>query len=639
MTKKSFVSMLLSFSLVFSLVSVLLVKPVDAKTVRVAIISALSGDVTIKKGGGSKTYDAYESMSLNQGDTVYTGDSSSVTLNLASGDADVTLGDNAELNVSDLNSANGNKKSKLKVWAGSMWVKVKSLAGANDEFEVETPTAVMGVRGTQFFVSVDPVSGKTKMAVGSGRVSASTVTSNSDETQATTITYVNPTQEISLDSRDETNDLDLKVEFFDLEDFIKNASPEIIKELILNKAEIDKENDEFIAKKQKEIADGTITNDKNSLSIKNQSDLDKVKQNLDNLIGNVAKQAIADKKLDQKTVDAIIAEVNKKIDSTDKKLDLSKVKPLDKTAGVDPELEKKKQEELKKLEEAKLKSKLEKEKAESAAKQKLADALKKLEDEKKKITEAKLAAEAKAKAEAEAKLKATLSEQEKKAFEAAQEPKSGNNTPPASNNTGNNSESESGSESGSGSGPGPEVPPLTPSVSLSTVAIVPGEIVIPLTVINSEGPNEGSPPIPYYLHPYYLNIDITGITNIYAVEVHLLYGSQTEYLHGIPLINKDIFYKINDSTSADYIKEYRSDYESEGTNELIYAVTKFGTGEKVSASEKTTLVSIPMFSYADDQIRVGKIVIVKKIGQEFNKLTLEDLPQIIPANVEGHYIP
>ncbi|MGO4495966.1 FecR domain-containing protein [Paenibacillus sp. 2RAB27] len=594
MTKKSFVSVLLSFSLVFSLVSVLLVKPVDAKTVRVAIISVLSGDVTIKKGGGSKTYDAYESMSLNQGDTVYTGDSSSVTLNLASGDADVTLGDNAELNVSDLNSANGNKKSKLKVWAGSMWVKVKSLAGADDEFEVETPTAVMGVRGTQFYVSVDPVSGKTKMAVGSGRVSASTVTSNSDETQTTTITYVNPTQEISLDSRDETNDLDLKVEFFDLEDFIKNASPEIIKELILNKAEIDKENDEFIAKKQKEIADGTFTGDKNSLSIKNQSDLDKVKQNLENLIGNVAKQAIADKKLDQKTVDAIIAEVNKKIDSTDKKLDLSKVKPLDKTAGVDPELEKKKQEELKKLEEAKLKAKLENDKKAEEAKLKLAAALKKLEEEKKKIAEEKLAAEAKAKADAEAKLKATLSEQEKKAFETAKEEanKGTSTTPPTQPASGdnNNGNDNSGGDTGT--------PAPTPVVSMEVV----DKVDIPIGEVATRT-------------SFNLNINLTDFIDtygkdIYGVEVHLLYGFNAHYNYysEVPFsANSAIF---NDPLkSADYIKAY----ESQGTqNELIYAVTNFGSAANISVTGKKKLVSIPMETFGATDISVGKIVIVRK---------------------------
>ncbi|WP_157264525.1 FecR family protein [Paenibacillus oryzisoli] len=589
MTKKSFISVLLSFSLVFSLVSVLLVKPVDAKTVRVAIISALSGDVTIKKGGGSKTYDAYENMSLNQGDTVYTGAGSSVTLNLASGDADVTLGDNAELNVSDLNSANGNKKSKLKVWAGSMWVKVKSLAGADDEFEVETPTAVMGVRGTQFFVSVDPVSGKTKMAVGSGRVSASTVTSSSEETQTTTITYVNPTQEISLDSRGETNDLDLKVEFFDLEDFIKNASPEIIKELILNKAEIDKENDEFIAKKQKEITDGTSTNDKNSLSITNQSDLDKVKQNLDNLIGNVAKQAIASSKLDQKTVDLIIAEVNKKIDSTDKKLDLSKVKPLDKTAGVDPELEKKKQEELKKLEEAKLKSKLEKEKAEAAAKQKLADALKKLEDEKKKIAEAKLAAEAKAKAEAAAQLKAGMTKDELDKFNAAADSKKDTTTQPG---TGNNN---GGDEDTSTPAPAP-----TPVVSMEVVD----------TVVEPNPNVEG----PSYTR-FNLNINMTDFIDsygkgIYGVEIHLLYGFNAHYNYHseVPFTaNSTIF--TNPLTSADYIRAY----ESQGPqNELVYAVTNFGSVPNNSVTGTKRLVSIPMETYGATTITVGKIVIVRK---------------------------
>nr|WP_246320398.1 FecR family protein [Paenibacillus qinlingensis] len=538
-------------------------------------------------------------MSLNQGDTVYTGDSSSVTLNLASGDADVTLGDNAELNVSDLNSANGNKKSKLKVWAGSMWVKVKSLAGADDEFEVETPTAVMGVRGTQFFVSVDPVSGKTKMAVGSGRVSASTVTSNSDETQSTTITYVNPTQEISLDSRDETKDLDLKVEFFDLEDFIKNASPEIIGELIRNKAEIDKENDEFIATKQKKIADGTLTNDKNSLSIKDQSELDRVKQNLDNLIGNVAKQAIASSKIDQKTVDAIIAEANKKIDSPDKKLDLSKVKPLDKTAGVDPELEKKKQEELKKLEEAKLKSKLEKEKAEAAAKQKLADALKKLEDEKKKIAEAKLAAEAKAKAEAEAKLKAGMTEKEKQEFEAN---KQGTTTPTTP------TQPASGDNSNSGGDTSPPAP--TPVVSL--------EVADKVDVSIGEVATRTS---------FNLNINMTDFINtygkdIYGVEIHLLYGFNAFYNYHseVPFTaNSTIF--TNPLTSADYIKAY----ESQGPqNELLYAVTNFGSVPNISFTGTKKLVSIPMETYGATTISVGKIVIVRKATN--NQVEKIDVP-------------
>lgn len=98
---------------------------------------------------------------------------------------------------------------------------------------------------------VDPVTGSIKMAVGAGKVSASTVTNTEESEQKTTVTYLYPTQQISLDSRDETEDLSLKVDFLDLDDFVKQASPEVIKEFILNKAEIDKENDEFIAKSKR----------------------------------------------------------------------------------------------------------------------------------------------------------------------------------------------------------------------------------------------------------------------------------------------------------------------------------------------------------------------------------------------------
>ncbi|WNR43174.1 FecR domain-containing protein [Paenibacillus roseipurpureus] len=597
MTKKSFLSVLLSFSLLFSLLSVLIVKPVDAKTVRVALISELSGDVTVKKGGGSKVYDAYENMSLNQGDTVYTGDDSSVTLNLSSGDADVTLGDNAELNVSDLNSSNGNKKSKLKVWAGSMWVKVKSLAGADDEFEVETPTAVMGVRGTQFYVFVDPVSGQTKMAVGSGRVSASTVTSNSDDTQTTTITYLNPTQQITMDGRNETDDLGLKVEFLDIDEFIKQASPEIIKELIQNKAEIDKENAEFVEKKKKELADGKVVDDQTSLSIKSLSDLGKVSSNLENLVGNIAKKALDDKKLSKDEIDKAVKTANDKITDTTKKLDLNNVKPLDKTAGVDPDAEAKKQEALKKLEEAKLKAKLEKEKAEEEAKKKLADALKKLEEERKKLEEAKKAAEDKAKAEAEAKLKEALSAKEKEEFEKAKSANDGKTTTTTTTGTGN---SNSGSST---------VTP--PSVSLNVRDAQTHEGEGTYTTFN-------------------LDVNLSDFTGIYGVEVHLLYTGDVypdlSTVEGDGLENGTIF---DSSTSADYFNHY-GNYTS---GEFIYAVTKYGTVDNtVAFTGAKKLVTIPLGVYGSGQVSVGKIVIVRKDGTVVTQIPI-DVTKILPVHV------
>ncbi|MDQ0889997.1 hypothetical protein QFZ81_005085 [Paenibacillus sp. V4I9] len=597
-TKKSFVALFLSFCLVFSLVSSLLIKPVEAKTVRVAVVAAISGDVTIKKGGGSKSYDAYESMSLNQGDTVYTGAGSSVTLNLSNGDADVTLGENAEINVSDLNTSDGNKKSKLKVWAGSMWVKVKSLAGSDDEFEVETPTAVMGVRGTQFFVSVDPKTGAIKMAVGAGKVSASTVTNGADSTQKTTITYLYPTQQISLDARDETDDLSLKVDFLDLDDFIKDASPEIIKEIILNKAEIDKENDEFIAKKKKEIEDGKLVDDKTSLSVKDQAELDKVKQNLDNLIGNIAKKALAENKVDKESLNNIIEQANAKIDKQEKKLDLNNVKELDKTAGVDAEKEKIKKEMLQKLEAEKLKKQLEEAKKQEELKKQLAAALKALEEQKIKILEAVKVAEEKAKADAEAKLKESYTDKEKKDFD---DKKNGTNT----------SVPGSGGNSGNSGGSDPD-PVLVPSVRLAATAIPEssnGEFTLDINLSN-----------------------FVGVNDIYGVEIHLLYDENTYYYDNpnAPIINGNIFKPQN---SADHIKEYHG---STG-KELVYAVTNFGsTSGNIAVTGAQKLVTIPLHGFGEQTISVDKIVVVRKNGSTVQNIEIP-LASIPPVTITTEF--
>lgn len=580
-----------------SVFSFVLAKPADAKTVRVAIIASLSGDVTVKKGGGSKTYDAYESMSLNQGDTIYTGDDSSVTLNLSNGDADVTLGDNAELNVSDLNTADGNKKSKLKVWAGSLWVKVKSLAGSDDEFEVETPTAVMGVRGTQFYVSVDPVTGNIKMAVGAGKVSATTVRTNDANDQQESVAYLYPTQQITLDSRDEADDLDAKVEFLDLEDFIKQASPSVLEEFIKNKAEIDKENDEFIAQKQKELNEGKSTSDNTSLSVKSQADLDKVKKNLDNLVGNVAKEALKEQKITKDSLNKIIEETNKKITDASKKIDLDKVQPLDKTAGVDPELEKKKQERLKALEEKKLQKKIEAEKKLEDAKQKLADQLKALEEQKKKQEEAQKAAEAKAKAEAEAKLKASMTEKEKKDYDNA---KDGTTSPPASvSNPGPTSPSDSG---GSGSqNPDSET---QPSVKLTTTLL-------------SDRTGEGG------LHTYFdLGIDLsdfTGSNDIFGVEVHLQYDGGIWLNRDEPQRLGNIFVA---ESSADYLKPYEYEEGYYNTQELVYAVTNLANGQNIGFTGSKHLVTIPMGGWGGNQIKVSKLVIVRKNGTNVQNIEI-----------------
>jgi len=609
---KKLFSLGISLCLLFSLLSMVLAKPADAKTVRVAVIASLSGEVTVKKGGGSQVYDAYQDMSLNEGDTIITGAEASVTLNLSHGDADVTLGAYAEVNVSDLNTSDGNKKSKLKIWAGSLWVKVKSLVGSDDEFEVETPTAVMGVRGTQFFVGVDPVTGQIKMAVGAGKVSASTVTTNADNHQTVQITYLYPTQQIALDARDEVQDPSLKVQMVDLEDLIQSASPEVIKAIIANKAAIDQENDAFIARKKKELEAGGLAVDGTSLYVPDLAALDKVKKNLDNLVGNIAKQAVSSSKISKTDMDKLVAGTNGKMSPTDRKLVLDDVQDLDQTAGVDPEAEKRKQEALQKLEAEKLAKQAAEQQKLDALKKQLEAQLKAAEEAKRKVEEANKKAEDEAKAKAEAELKKSMTDAEKKAYDDA---KNGGSSPPAS---GVGSGGGGGKDSGTPSKPAPSV-----SLSRSVLDFSHFNLNVQMSDFGTE-------------HP------------LYAAEIHLQYAHRMNgQKYGIyagdgqseVTVSHDSSSRIfQPDTSAESVRDYASDDPSANVSnhELIYTVTNFGSGSsEISFNGTKTLVSIP-FSFngpvtedALKTMKVGYIKLVRKDGSDAATVT------VVPLNIQG----
>ncbi|WP_162463206.1 chitobiase/beta-hexosaminidase C-terminal domain-containing protein [Paenibacillus psychroresistens] len=375
-----------------TLISTGIATPALGKSSRIAIISDLTGSATVKSSGGSREYDAYIDMGLAQGDYITTDANSSVTFKIKDHEDEVTIGSNAVVSLTTLTDKGKGKKSKIKVLSGSVWSNVKKLSGG-DDFEVETPTAVMAVRGTKVLTNVDSETGETYVAVAAGTVSAKTNSEDATEDEGKEI-LIAPSQQLSLDSRDEVTDLEDKVAIIDPEKLVSETPSEIIEAIIKDKADIDRENAEFIAAQKEKIANGDPTGIArdgagSSLDTKDQSELDKVAKNLDNLIGNVAKTAIEEKKVDKEKIDKIIEELNKDITDPTKKLDLDKVLPMDKTAGVDPELQKKKDEELKKLEAAKKAADEVKKAAEDAAKLKLAEALKKLDAEKARIAKEK----------------------------------------------------------------------------------------------------------------------------------------------------------------------------------------------------------------------------------------------------------
>ncbi|SFL27454.1 FecR family protein [Paenibacillus sp. 1_12] len=420
-SSKSFLSLFVAFSMVFSLLSVVISEPIQAKSTRTAIVVNIKGNVTVKKSGGSKSYTAYNDMTLNQGDVISTGASSSVVVRIADHDDEITIGDNAEVSVTDLANEGNGKQSKISSWAGSMWVKVKTLVGAQDEFEVETPTATMGVKGTQFFTGVNPVTGETFVVVGAGAVQTTTTTyqqSDISNPQNDNTTLLLPTQQINLTGRDEVTDVATKTEIIDIFQFVERSSPELLEAIIKNKAEIDKENAEFIEKKKAEIAENNKADTGNSaLTIKDIETLNKISKNLDNLIGNIIKAALDQKKIDPNKMNQIVAEANAKLSETDKKIDLNKVEPLDRTAGLDSEKEKQKQAELQKLKEEKERKLAEKKKLEQEQLDKNKAILDALAKEKQRLEEANKKTEEAAAKQAEANYINQLSTAEQAAFE------------------------------------------------------------------------------------------------------------------------------------------------------------------------------------------------------------------------------
>lgn len=461
---RSLLALVVVFCMMFSMIAAIGSPSAWAKSTRAAIVVEVNGDVSVRKAGGSKSYTAYEDMSLNQGDLIITGASSSVVLRTADHDDELTIGEHAEVSLTELANQGNGKTSKFKMWAGSAWMKVKSLVSSEDSFEVETPTAVMGVRGTSLFTSVDPITGRTSMIVTAGIVRATTTTAIENEQtrkalQESKFTNVYPSQQIILDSRDQVADLRAKVDYADIGSLVNSASPRVIESIVRGMAEIQKENDELKQTLLQKLQNPPKPGDTGTLKIQSLDDLNKISKNFDSLISLIAKEAIDAKKIEQKLID----QVNQQISDTFKKIDLSKVEQLDKTAGLDPEIEKLKQA----LAQQQALSRAEEENAALLrTKQRLSDLLAKIENEKKARDEANKNAVQDANEKATSSYVSRLTDEERKAFNDNQKKnESGTNpqpgVPPVFGGGG-------GSGGGSSSGSRNERPPAPTLVSPSS---------------------------------------------------------------------------------------------------------------------------------------------------------------------------
>jgi hypothetical protein len=133
-------------------------------------LSIISGNVEIS--GQASNQAGTDGMTLNAGTRIKTMPDSSALLTFFDGST-VELKSDTEIEITRLESNNGKAVTiVLKQWVGRTWSTVVKMADKGSRYQIETPSAVALVRGTQFLIDVDNT-GRTREHTTQGLVSVS----------------------------------------------------------------------------------------------------------------------------------------------------------------------------------------------------------------------------------------------------------------------------------------------------------------------------------------------------------------------------------------------------------------------------------------------------------------------------------
>ncbi|MGM0493586.1 MAG: FecR family protein, partial [Armatimonadota bacterium] len=137
---------------------------------RIASVSGVAGEVLVKSATDNDFRPIGDADHVLAGYIVRTGADGDVTLNWVDGSR-IRLAPETSIRVrkASLNTNTKETTSLFDLDTGRIWVRVLSAIGGKTKFEVRTPTATAGVRGTVFSVAVDG-SGHTSVAVYEGEV-------------------------------------------------------------------------------------------------------------------------------------------------------------------------------------------------------------------------------------------------------------------------------------------------------------------------------------------------------------------------------------------------------------------------------------------------------------------------------------
>ena len=136
-----------------------------------AVVVSLAGTASIQRDGQEQPLSRFARVPV--GATVSTGKDSRLSLRLASGSL-VRLGSDSQIEINEMEklASPAHRQESFKLNVGRVWAKVSRLLGGESHFEIRTPTAVAGARGTAFWAEADATGSSFVVDYGSISVSA-----------------------------------------------------------------------------------------------------------------------------------------------------------------------------------------------------------------------------------------------------------------------------------------------------------------------------------------------------------------------------------------------------------------------------------------------------------------------------------
>lgn len=151
---KIFLILVLSFVFVLPLFAAQEKSPL---IMREGTVTAIKGVAMIKKQGNINWEEVKVGTALSQGDRIKTASGAELDLNLdgKAQSAIIKVRESTEIGLVSLSKDKTNEQEKtlLELSVGEVLIKAKKLQQGSD-FEVKTPTSIVGVRGTIFSVRV-----------------------------------------------------------------------------------------------------------------------------------------------------------------------------------------------------------------------------------------------------------------------------------------------------------------------------------------------------------------------------------------------------------------------------------------------------------------------------------------------------